>query len=79
MLSIDTFMVFMFGTMVGVLVALAIQHMSAKSDARAIGKEIRKIEEEKERRDPANWWKYGGNPFDSNYDQDDDDDHRRLA
>jgi hypothetical protein len=36
-------------------------------------KNAEKAEEERARNDPANWWKYGGDPHEkSNYDEDED-------
>lgn len=68
MLTADLLMGFVAGTVTGVIVSLYL----LRRGMRAVFAEIKKTEEEKEKQDPANWWKYGGDPYGrSNYDTDD--------
>lgn len=66
MLSIGIVIAFALGMAAGFLLTLFVWHCGIKTAS----KEFLKHEEEKERRDPANWWKYGGDPHG------DDDDRR---
>lgn len=61
-------MVFMFGMMIGILCTMAVYHFLIRGSIKSAIEQARQAEEEKEKNDPANWWKFGGDPFGkSNY------------
>lgn len=57
-MEFDNLFFLLFGVIAGLLIAMVAQGCGIKS---AI-KESHKADEEKEKNDPANWWKYGGTP-----------------
>lgn len=59
MLTPGIMFAFALGMVAGFLATLFVWHCGIKSAS----KELLKHEEEKDRRDPANWWKYGGDPY----------------
>lgn len=67
MLDTGHVIAFALGGVSGFMLALLVWKVGINSACN----ELRKQEEERERRDPANWWKYGGNPYNA-----DDDDRR---
>lgn len=57
-MSTDLFMGAVGGCLFGVFMTLLVCRLAIKGAAN----EVRKLQEESERDDPANWWKYGKNP-----------------
>jgi uncharacterized membrane-anchored protein YhcB (DUF1043 family) len=58
------------GMIAGFLISAAWIYFSLKS----VSGDLKKTEEQRERNDPANYWKYGGDPFGHLYKDDQDDD-----
>ncbi len=56
------------GLGIGVIICMIWQTVNNSN----LVKTMAKIKEEEERRDPANWWKYNGDPFLDSYDDNDD-------
>ena len=59
MLTPGIVIAFALGMVTGFLATLFVWRCGLKAASR----EMLQHEEEKERRDPANWWKYGGDPY----------------
>jgi hypothetical protein len=56
---------------VGILIGIAGTLFLQKFTFNSTAKQVRKMEEDREKRDPANWWKYGGDPFPQEEDDED--------
>lgn len=76
-MSNDPECAFLFGLIFGGVVGAVVGYLLVLSGLKAWMAEYHAMEERRERRDPANWWKTGSDPYASSYD--DDDDHGQLA
>lgn len=66
----DIVIVFGAGVFCGLLIAIVFDYFDRKRQRRNIEQSIE--EARNDRRDPADWWKHGGDPYESLYGTEDD-------
>lgn len=59
---------FLLGAVIGGVAGYLISDWAVSDGFRSASAELHRIEEERRRKDPANWWKYGGDPFEDSDD-----------
>lgn len=74
-LSNEALLAGLVGFVAGIAVTVILNEITMRRAIKNAKGLAKQQEEEKDRNDPANWWKYGGDPFDkSTYDKDDKED-----
>lgn len=74
-LSNEVLLAGLVGFVVGIALTVLLNEVTMKRAIRNAKGLAKQQEEEKERNDPANWWKYGDDPFGKSiYEKDDKDD-----